>query len=734
MFSFAKKLVDKLEGVNGHEPDTYFRNTLSRNNGYGLRVLHVEQNSTAANLGLEAWFDYIVGFAGHDLPIPSIGQHTHSYLINDDGSFMYGAIPIAEQARMVDFDMIAHELDSIARSPNHHVEFEVWNAKGGILRTVSVPLQLLSSQEQPQKLSEHQALTLHTSFSRLGLTVQSQHLNSATFVWKVMNSHRDSPAFRALLIPHADFIIGCDSAFPTDTPSTGLLASGGENLLRLTIAKYYKVHLETLQEDRIPIVLYVYNHDYDIVRPVTVHLTSSWCPEGNKGILGCDIGYGLLHRLPVVIGKFDSSMHRLTDDMYHNSEDVTYQVKHQINQPHIVPSNSNVVSQTVSETPGPEVTNKEPNFGTSTTQNKLLSEDDITNQVVEDTTATGALETEPHLEQSLHKTDLQTLSSHEQDPHELKETPIADLPKQIEEPSLNQSSPIDAPVEEEQNEDDFFASLGEAEIKAPLTDSNLATKLPSTAEHKNVVETANQPQVAEEFQEILLDEPEPMAPQEREAEFNKDAAIAEHKTEAADIILDDPIDDFLDDSIEQVPDTPDSLPMNSDLKPEHADVVQHSPYEEVNLEEDDEPSSQSFREHLQRNNNEAISHWVLTSSHELTPDPYEEPATKSYIAPPPKPNLPVSTPPPVALPLNSIQTTESAVPPPPKIPTSSGGPPPVSGTPQKGARRKRHAPLSNLNALADIMNDELSKSQKSDYMLVPSTLDPNLPPPPRPRP
>lgn len=52
-------------------------------------------------------------------------------------------------------------------------------------------------------------------------------------------------------------------------------------------------------------VLYVYNYDSDCVRPVRVILKagSSW---GGRGILGCDVGYGLLHRVPEVIGKFQT--------------------------------------------------------------------------------------------------------------------------------------------------------------------------------------------------------------------------------------------------------------------------------------------------------------------------------------------------------------------------------------------------------------------------------------------
>lgn len=324
MFSFAKKLVDKLEGVNGPEIDTYYKNTLIRNNGYALRVMHVEPESQASKLGFESWFDYIVGFADHDLPIPSLGHSSHSYLIGDDGSFNFGTIPIAEQARMVDFDMVAQELATIATSPNPHVKFEVWNAKGGVLRIISVPL--VSGSTVSTTLPQSDILNLHRSFQGVGLTVQSQHISSASVVYKILTSQPGSPAFRAALVPHSDYVIGCDSAFPTDENETGLLTGGGESALLKTILSYYKKHLEILQDDRIPIVLIVYNHDYDIVRKVTVHLSRSWSSDRNKGLLGCGVGYGLLHRLPLVVGKFDSAMNVLSDELYQNDDDYSYKL------------------------------------------------------------------------------------------------------------------------------------------------------------------------------------------------------------------------------------------------------------------------------------------------------------------------------------------------------------------------------------------------------------------------
>ena len=41
--------------------------------------------------------------------------------------------------------------------------------------------------------------------------------------------------------------------------------------------------------------LYVYNHEYDVTRMVTITPAKNW---GGDGALGCVLGYGALHRVP----------------------------------------------------------------------------------------------------------------------------------------------------------------------------------------------------------------------------------------------------------------------------------------------------------------------------------------------------------------------------------------------------------------------------------------------------
>lgn len=44
-----------------------------------------------------------------------------------------------------------------------------------------------------------------------------------------------------------------------------------------------------------PLRLYVYNHEYNVTRPVTITPTRNW---GGEGALGCVLGFGALHRIP----------------------------------------------------------------------------------------------------------------------------------------------------------------------------------------------------------------------------------------------------------------------------------------------------------------------------------------------------------------------------------------------------------------------------------------------------
>lgn len=322
MFSFAKRLVGRHDGAPTPPPDLYFGETRLWNNaGHALRVLYVAPNLVAHRVGLELWFDFIVKINGRELPMRNTDT---KYTIGDDGTFLFSQ-PAAE----VDFEYLGQELHTFSHSGlgTQNVELDVWCAKGGVMRKVALPIvpydYNLVVEEQVTPLYEN-------SFRRLGFTVACQHVTAGTFVWRVLNTHPNSPAFQAKLVPRSDYVIGCDSAFDSDTQGKGLLMTGGESLFLRVILAYYAHHRERLQTERIPIKLYVYNHDHDILRPVMVTLYKSWALGGHMGILGCDVGYGLLHRLPEVPGKFLPN-NQIDDLMMEHKERVEYRVPNALN-------------------------------------------------------------------------------------------------------------------------------------------------------------------------------------------------------------------------------------------------------------------------------------------------------------------------------------------------------------------------------------------------------------------
>jgi GRASP55/65 PDZ-like domain len=63
-----------------------------------------------------------------------------------------------------------------------------------------------------------------------------------------------------------------------------------------------------------PLKLLVYNHEYNVTRPVDITPSRSW---GGQGALGCTLGFGALHRVPASLEEppsapgetmFDTSM------------------------------------------------------------------------------------------------------------------------------------------------------------------------------------------------------------------------------------------------------------------------------------------------------------------------------------------------------------------------------------------------------------------------------------------
>lgn len=93
-------------------------------------------------------------------------------------------------------------------------------------------------------------------------------------VWHILDVQQNSPAALAGLRSNSDYIIGSDSLLTEPEDLFTLIESSENKQLKL----------------------FVYNVELDNVREVLLTPNSAW---GGEGSLGCGIGYGYLHRIPI---------------------------------------------------------------------------------------------------------------------------------------------------------------------------------------------------------------------------------------------------------------------------------------------------------------------------------------------------------------------------------------------------------------------------------------------------
>ena len=116
--------------------------------------------------------------------------------------------------------------------------------------------------------------TIPTDTASLGLSLQWAPLSILEEVWHILDVIPNSPADVAGLLPYGDYVIG--------SPDGQLR---GEGALGELVEAFMNSSLR----------LYVYNHEYDVTRMVTITPAKNW---GGDGALGCVLGYGALHRVP----------------------------------------------------------------------------------------------------------------------------------------------------------------------------------------------------------------------------------------------------------------------------------------------------------------------------------------------------------------------------------------------------------------------------------------------------
>jgi hypothetical protein len=110
----------------------------------------------------------------------------------------------------------------------------------------------------------------------LGCSIRySTTLGAVDRFWRVVEIFENSPAQKAGFIPTKDWIIGAAD---------------------LNILNYDDFNEFLIQNKKHPIRLIVYNSDQDACRVVSIVPDFEW---GGPGCLGCDIGTGMLNRIPI---------------------------------------------------------------------------------------------------------------------------------------------------------------------------------------------------------------------------------------------------------------------------------------------------------------------------------------------------------------------------------------------------------------------------------------------------
>ncbi|QRV86534.1 GRASP55/65 PDZ-like domain protein [Ceratobasidium sp. AG-Ba] len=199
-----------------------------------LHVLRVAPGSPAADTDITPFFDFVVGVRG-----------------------MEG---------IADVDAASLERIVEAREGTE-IQLVIWSSKLQQTRVVSLtPSRKWTSLLPPPPDAKPSLLGLSMRLCTPEFSLDN--------VWHILDVHEGSPAESAGLVPYGDYIIGY---------------SGGVLERESDFYELVEAHVDK------PLRVYVYSHDFDNLREVVLVPNRMW---GGQGLLGCGVGYGLLHRIP----------------------------------------------------------------------------------------------------------------------------------------------------------------------------------------------------------------------------------------------------------------------------------------------------------------------------------------------------------------------------------------------------------------------------------------------------
>ncbi|GHJ87430.1 hypothetical protein NliqN6_3832 [Naganishia liquefaciens] len=216
-----------------------------------LHCLRVQEDSPAYNAGIQPFFDYLIGV---ELLHRRSGAEEEVYQ--------------EPEGLTLDPEELGRVLDE---NEGKEIGLRIWNSKAQSIRYVTLTPSRVWHNSSSDK---QQTTTLRPSL--LGLSMRLCDPGEALGqVWHILEVLEGSPAESAGLVPYGDYVVGWTEG-PLHTESD-----------------FYDLVEQHIDK---PLRLYVYSADLDNLREIVLIPNRHW---GGEGLLGCGVGYGLLHRIPI---------------------------------------------------------------------------------------------------------------------------------------------------------------------------------------------------------------------------------------------------------------------------------------------------------------------------------------------------------------------------------------------------------------------------------------------------
>ncbi|KAI3617369.1 hypothetical protein CBS9595_003278 [Malassezia furfur] len=211
----------------------------------GYHVIRVAQGSPAQYAGFEPFFDFCIGINGR--PLADLGVEYPP------------GVPVGARLGHANWT-------TVEANEGREIVLNVWSSKQQAYRDVHIV---------PSRAWSEAGTKGNAQPSLLGLTLRLCNPTvSISHVWHILDVLEGSPADSAGLVPYGDYIIGW---------------TGGPLQSEADFFQLIEQHAGR------NVAMYVYNSDYDHTREVVIMPNRDW---GGEGLLGCGVGYGLLHRIP----------------------------------------------------------------------------------------------------------------------------------------------------------------------------------------------------------------------------------------------------------------------------------------------------------------------------------------------------------------------------------------------------------------------------------------------------